>query len=191
MRLFPNSKRVKTQLLKEFKGKRILDLSWQPQSKYSVKAMDASLPLKETGHDLTQFPWYIPDNSFDLVVCQHFLEHLPDTAKALEEINRITSHKGKVFIETPHYTWFEAYRHHHQCHQFSFSSFDAFLKDNQYYKTDFVAVNKYIFFDDLTFLLGIGFLANLFPRVYEKRLAFIFPATSFHVTFQVEKSINL
>ena len=62
-----------------------------------------------------------------------------------------------------------------------------FVKGNPFYKTDFHVSEKYIFFDDLTFFLGIGFLANIFPRQYEKRLAFIFPATSFQVTFRVEK----
>ena len=192
MRLFPHPSKVKHKLLEEFKGKKILDLGSRHGSH------DLHLRDKDTSpftgshcinHDLTKFPWPIQDNSYDLVICQHVIEHLPDTVKSLEELNRITAPGGKVLVETPHYTWFEAYRHYGHKHHFSFGSFDYFLKGNPYYKTDFHIADKYIFFDDLTFLLGIGFLANLVPRLYEKRLAFIFPATSFHVTFRVDKDL--
>ena len=64
----------------------------------------------------------------------------------------------------------------------------AFFKGNAHYSTDFVPVEKRIYFDDLLNALGIGFLANYFSRVYEKRFAFIFPATSFTVTLQVDKA---
>ena len=191
MKLFPHPKRDKTKLLEEFQGKRILDLSRKANNDVGIdprlgQDLSTHTPL-DINHDLTLFPWPIADNSYDLIICQHVIEHLPDTAKTLEELNRITASGGKIFIETPHFTWFEAYRHFDHCHRFSFGSFDYFMKGNPFYKTDFHISDKYLFFDDLTFLLGIGFLANLLPRQYEKRLAFIFPATSFQVTFRVEK----
>lgn len=186
MRLLPNPKRVKKKLLKEFKDQRILQLGHhrKHKDKNSPQFEDIHIDAK---HDLKNFPWPIPDNSYDLIICQHVMEHLPDTAQTLEEFNRITAPGGKIFIETPHYTWFETYRHIDPVHRFSFGSFDYFLKGNAHYDTDFHIEDKQLFFDDLTYLMGIGFLANMFPRFYEKRLAFIFPATSFHVTFRVEK----
>ncbi len=190
MKLFPHPKRTKSRLLEEFKDKRILDLS-RRSSNNIKKALHEQRPnfhtSAEINHDLTQFPWPIPDNTYDLILCQNILQHLPNTVKTMEELNRITLGGGKVFLECPHYTWFEAYRHFDHCHRFSFGSFDFFVKGNPFYKTDFQMENKYLYFDDLTFMLGIGFLANLFPRTYEKRLAFIFPATSFQITFQVDK----
>ena len=181
MRLFPNSKKVKTNLLEEFRDKKILDLGCKKNRDFS-KDCNIGCGVK---HDLTKFPWPISDNSYDLIICQYVLENLPDIAKTLEEFNRIVKHGGKIFIETAHYTH-EAHRRRHS-HRFSLGSFDYFHKGNPYYKTDFALVEKYLFFDDLTFLLGIGFLANVFPQIYEKRLAFMFPATSFHVTFEVQK----
>lgn len=186
MLLLPNSKKVKNKLLKEFEGQRILELG------HRRKNRDVHAPQFEeihfgSKHDLKTFPWPIEDNSYDLIICRHVMEHLPDTAKTLEEFNRITASGGKIFIETPHYTWFEAYRHVEPVHRFSFGSFDYFLKGNAHYDTEFHLEDKKLFFDDLTYLMGVGFLANMFPHLYEKRLAFIFPATSFHVTFRVEK----
>jgi SAM-dependent methyltransferase len=190
MRLFPHPKKTKNKLLEEFKGKKILDLSRRFNNDKKTSFLDASSEFHtslDINHDLTRFPWPIVDNAYDLIVCQHVIEHLPDMVKTLEELNRIASKNGKIFLELPHFTRCEAYRHSHSSHRFAFSSFDFFVKGNPFYKTDFHIENKYLYFDDLTFALGIGFLANLFPRQYEKKLAFMFPATSFQITFQVDK----
>ena len=194
MRLFPNAKDVKRKLLREFNGQKILDVGCgqnkTPGTLGIDRRMTAQLPAEkqlDIEHDLTKFPWPVEENSCDLIICQHVIEHLPDTVKTFEEFYRIARPGGKIFIETPHYTWFEAYRHYEHCHMFSFQSFDYFLKGNRHYKTSFDYSDKGIFFDDFTYAIGIGFLANRFPRFYEKRLAFIFPATSFYVTFQTEK----
>lgn len=186
MRLLPSIKRAKNKLLKEFEGQRILHLGHRKKNKGHNTPQFEEIHFGST-HDLKHFPWPIENDAYDLIICQHVMEHLPDTAKTLEELNRITAPGGKIFIETPHYTWFESYRHVESIHRFAFGSFDYFLKGNSHYQTEFVLEHKKLFFDDLTYLMGVGFLANIFPRLYEKRLAFIFPATSFHVTFRVEK----
>jgi 2-polyprenyl-3-methyl-5-hydroxy-6-metoxy-1,4-benzoquinol methylase len=43
------------------------------------------------------------DETFDVVVMNHVIEHLPDPLAALKEINRIVRHSGHVVIETPRY----------------------------------------------------------------------------------------
>jgi len=195
MRLFPNAKRKKEQLLKEFRGQKILDVGCGCNKTPNAIGIDRRIsdraPLEkqcDIEHDLGSYPWPIEDNAFDLIICQHVIEHLPDTIKTMEEFNRILRPGGKVFLETPHYSWFEAYRHYEHYHKFSAQSFDYFLKGNLFYKTDFMYADRGIFFDDFTNVLGIGFLANKCIRFYEKRLAFIFPATSFFVTLSAEKS---
>lgn len=197
MRLFSSAKRVKQRLLDEFHGQKILDVGCGHNKTPGTIGIDRRsnhhLPEErqmDIQHDLTTFPWPIEESTIDLVICQHVIEHLSDTVRTLEEFDRIVRPGGKIFIETPHYTWFEAYRHYEHCHMFSFQSFDYFLKGNHHYKTSFVYDDKRIFFDDFTNTVGIGFLANRYPRFYEKRLAFIFPATSFHVTFKVDKPSN-
>lgn len=194
MRLFPNARRTKENLLEEFKGKKILDVGCGRNKAPGAIGIDRrtrdDMPGEvqlDINHDLTKFPWPIEDSTFDLVICQHVIEHLPDTVKTFEEFNRITKPGGKVFVETPHFSWFEAFRHYEHCHLFTLGSFDYFLKGNAHYKTSFLPLEKRIYFDDLLNTLGIGFLANRFSRTYEKRFAFMFPATSFAVTLKVDK----
>ena len=192
MRLIPNAKRTKNQLLQEFAGKKILDVGCGGNKTPGTVGMDRRISDKlpkekqaDIEHDLTEFPWPLEDNSYDLIICQHVIEHMPDVPKVMEEFNRIVKPGGKIFLETPHFSWFEAFRHFEHYHQFTLQSFDYFKQGNAYYNTDFQILNRQLYFDDLTFALGIGFLANWFQRTYEKRFAFIFPATSFSITLQV------
>lgn len=49
--------------------------------------------------DITQIPE--PDESFDVVVCNHVLEHIPDDAAAIAEIFRVLKHGGWASLQVP------------------------------------------------------------------------------------------
>ena len=49
--------------------------------------------------DLTDLPY--AEGSFDLVLCNHVLEHIPNDVKALREIRRIISYSGRALITVP------------------------------------------------------------------------------------------
>jgi 2-polyprenyl-3-methyl-5-hydroxy-6-metoxy-1,4-benzoquinol methylase len=51
--------------------------------------------------DIQRIPF--PDESFDVVVSQETLEHVPDPALALEELVRVTRRGGKLIVTTPNY----------------------------------------------------------------------------------------
>jgi SAM-dependent methyltransferase len=49
--------------------------------------------------DLTASP--LPDDSFDVIVCNHVLEHIPDDRGALREIRRMLAPGGWALVMTP------------------------------------------------------------------------------------------
>jgi len=49
--------------------------------------------------DLTALPF--PDDSFDLIVCSHVLEHIEDDRLALRELARATARGGETIIVVP------------------------------------------------------------------------------------------
>jgi SAM-dependent methyltransferase len=42
-----------------------------------------------------------PDNSFDLVICYHILEHIPNDRQAMSELYRVLKPGGICYIQTP------------------------------------------------------------------------------------------
>ena len=58
--------------------------------------------------DITAIPY--ADESFDVVICNHVLEHVPNDGLALSEIRRVLKHGGRAILQTPyssvlHSTW--------------------------------------------------------------------------------------
>lgn len=49
--------------------------------------------------DMTSLPF--PDETFDVVIQHHVLEHIPDDAKALSEVRRVLRPEGLLFIAVP------------------------------------------------------------------------------------------
>ena len=42
-----------------------------------------------------------PDNTFDLILCDHVLEHIPDDAKAMAELQRVLHPDGMAILQVP------------------------------------------------------------------------------------------
>lgn len=49
--------------------------------------------------DICEIPF--PDNKFDIIVCIHVLEHIPDDKKALSELYRVLKPGGTALLQTP------------------------------------------------------------------------------------------
>jgi len=54
---------------------------------------------EDRNYDITAIPE--PDDRFDLIICFHVLEHIPDDRKAMEELFRILKPRGKILLQTP------------------------------------------------------------------------------------------
>lgn len=101
----------------ELKGKEVLDL---PAGNGETSQLLLELGAKVTASDL--YPEYfrypaIPcikanlndtlpfaDASFDLVICQEGIEHMPNQLHLFQEVNRILRPGGRVIVTTPNYS---------------------------------------------------------------------------------------
>jgi len=55
--------------------------------------------LADKQYDITEID--APDNSFDLIICYHILEHVPDDEKAMAELFRVLKRGGICLMQTP------------------------------------------------------------------------------------------
>lgn len=166
-------------LEKRFWGARILDVGCGKKKFPGAVGIDVRSNVSpDIQHDLDQLPWPFEDNTFDLVLIRHALEHLRDVVATVEELYRITKPGGTIVVEVPHFSWCEAYAHPGHIHFFAGGSFDYFHPENEHYKARLRIVSRWIYFNDFFKWIGFEALANRFSRLYERHFAFIFPAGS-------------
>ena len=60
---------------------------------------DLESPLADIKLDVQRIP--LPDNEFDMVICNHVLEHVEDDFKAMHEILRILKPDGTAILQVP------------------------------------------------------------------------------------------
>lgn len=60
---------------------------------------DLNSPLADVKADICDLPFQ--DNSFDFILCNHVLEHIPDDTKAMQEILRILKPGGTAILQIP------------------------------------------------------------------------------------------
>ena len=61
--------------------------------------VDLNSPLADVKADICDLPF--DNNSFDVVLCNHVLEHIPDDTKAMTELYRIMKPKGWGIFQIP------------------------------------------------------------------------------------------
>lgn len=172
-----------------FRGARILDVGCGKKKFPGATGIDVRSNVSaDVRHDLDQFPWPFDDNSFDLVLIRHCLEHLKDVAATVEELFRITKPRGTIVVEVPHFSWCEAYTHPGHIHFFSGGSFDYYHPANDHYKAKLRIVRRRIYFNDFFKWIGLEALANRFSHLYERHCAFILPAGSIVWELEVVKA---
>lgn len=60
---------------------------------------DLNSPLADVKADICNLPF--PDNEFDVILCNHVLEHIPDDTKAMQELYRILKPGGMGIFQIP------------------------------------------------------------------------------------------
>jgi ubiquinone/menaquinone biosynthesis C-methylase UbiE len=84
----------------DFSPSRPLFRKWKKEKNVKHIASDLSGDfIANVAYDITKIP--AKDNSFDLIICYHILEHVIDDVKAMSELHRILKPNGTVLIQTP------------------------------------------------------------------------------------------
>lgn len=60
---------------------------------------DIESPLAKVKMDIHDIPF--PENSFDIVVCNHVMEHVDDDIKCMSEIHRVLKPGGWAIMQVP------------------------------------------------------------------------------------------
>ena len=165
--------------------KKILDLGCGNNKMEGSLGLDKQkYPCVDIVYDLDKIPYPFKDSEFDYVNCSHIIEHVAEPFEFLKEICRISKPGAEIRIITPHYTSQLSYSDLTHKYHFGYNTF-IWLEQR-----GIVEIVKHkIYFTDLYRVFLISFLANLFPRRWEKYLAFIFPAMYVEVMLRVKKTL--
>ncbi len=82
-----------------FSPSRALKRKLRKYSNLDYVTTDYESKHEDRNYDITSIPE--PDNSYDLIICFHVLEHIPDDKKAMQELYRLVKPGGKVLLQTP------------------------------------------------------------------------------------------
>lgn len=61
---------------------------------------DLNSPIADVKADICDLPF--KDNSFDFIICNHVLEHIPDDTQAMREIFRVLAPNGIAILQVPY-----------------------------------------------------------------------------------------
>jgi predicted SAM-dependent methyltransferase len=88
-----------------------LDLACGNAKKEGFMGIDISEDTQaDVIHDLNKYPYPIADNSVCEIHCSHFIEHVADIKKFMEECYRILIKGGIFHIIAPYYTSIRAFQ---------------------------------------------------------------------------------
>ena len=141
-------------------------------------------------HDLDVRPWPFADNRFDQVYAFDVVEHLADVVAVMEELHRICRDGAAIEITVPHFSSGNAFTdptHRHFFSRFSFDYFDSSHEFAFYSAARFRVVRSRLIFTPSLLNRVVSRLANRYPRRYEARWAWMFPAWFLSVELRVIK----
>ena len=72
---------------------------FKKQSNIEYTTTDLLSPLADVKADICNLPF--EDNQYDIVLCNHVLEHIPDDTKAMQELYRVLKPGGMAILQIP------------------------------------------------------------------------------------------
>jgi SAM-dependent methyltransferase len=140
-------------------------------------------------HDLDEFPYPFDDDSFDQVLMQDVIEHVERPYAVIAELARICRPGAGIQLRTPHFSSVLAYSDPTHRHYFSLAAIRSLAEPGfaHYTETRLRVLSTSLDFWLPFRALGIAALANSKPDLYERYLAFRFPAMNIRAAFAVDK----
>ena len=190
----------------------VLDLGCGEQKKipWSVGLDRVATPAADVVQDLETYPWPFPDDTFDLVIASHILEHIADLVRLCDELHRVCKPGALVRIATPHFSSPDAWADPTHRRAFGFRTFEFFTRQQDarpprlqqfvsrlfgleasvaqwYTAPKFELVERRITFRKPHRWLGLAALARQTPLVYEYFLSGLAPARDLQIVLRVKK----
>jgi SAM-dependent methyltransferase len=144
-------------------------------------------------HDLNKLPWPFERNSFVEVLAFDVMEHCDDVVRTMDEIHRVCSPDASVRITVPHFSCSNAYTDPTHRHFFGYESFDYVTGEHQfsfYTQRLFRRRLRQIVFYPTLLNRVVSRFANRWPRAYERRWAWMFPAFFLYFELEVVKEVE-
>ena len=73
---------------------------FRKQKNLTYTTTDLNSPLADVKADICDLPF--EDNSFDFIICNHVLEHIPNDTKAMQELYRVLAPGGTAILQVPY-----------------------------------------------------------------------------------------
>lgn len=149
-------------------------------------------PSVDVVGDLSKAPYPFKDNTFDVVHCNHVIEHLDDILASFAEIHRICRNGARVRVMVVHYTNVNMYDDPTHRHQFSYQTFHLLTVPGYEFRRRYDGavyrlVRRYLHFHRAYRALGIAYMANKFPYTYERYFCWLAPAWLIEAELEVVK----
>lgn len=157
-----------------------------------------SLPGVNVVHDLNIYPYPFEDNKFDIIYCQHVLEHLSDIVAPLEEMWRISKNGAQIYIEVPSFPGVGAVVDPTHKSYYTYGTFDYFGENRlfeHYSYAKYRIISRRIAFSSAMppftilnkFMNWFVNLSGRMQRVYFWNFSYVYPSSTLYVQLQVLK----
>ena len=73
---------------------------FKKQKNLTYTTTDLNSPIADVKADICDLPF--KDNSYDFIICNHVLEHIPDDIKAMQELYRVLAPSGTAILQVPY-----------------------------------------------------------------------------------------
>lgn len=165
--------------------KKILDLGCGANKHPGSIGIDIlDLPGVDVVHNLEDYPLPFKNSSFDKILAHNSIEHLSDTIKLFREVYRILRVGGIFHFEVPHFTACDMYKDPTHKSFYAYDTVGYFSPGDPLYQFSYAPDIKFEIISRRMLFWGTKrvfdkpqeFIFNKIPKLYERKLCWIFPA---------------